>query len=726
MSANKNIDRICVAVTICAVLFTVLFMNGERFGIQKIVDKDSEYYDGDEYFTENDMNGNWDTSDATVITLEGDSAVVRGNGAYVNGSEVVITGAGRYLVSGTLTDGKLDVDAYDSSKVFIMLDGVDITCSDDAAFRVERAEKVFLTLAEGSVNSFTSGETYSDEALEDNTGGTLFSHDDLTINGSGSLEITASYKHGIDANDEFVVTGGTITITCPEDGVHVNDSIRLCNADITVNAGDDALHCDKEIIVTSGKILINECYEGLEAPYIEVSGGDITIYPEDDGFNANGGTSLMGMGGGMPGGNGGGPGGVPGQRDSENQEDPGQQTQGTGEDPGKQASETQEGSEKPDAGSPTDAENERESERMGATSENPGAGDKENDGGSAGADISDSEEETPRIVISGGTITIINETGRDADGLDSNGDILITGGDIRVSLTNSGSNSAIDYGSESGGVCEITGGTVIACGSYSMAEHFDTTSTQCSALYNFSDGAEDGTVFSLEDSDGNTLISWEVPCSFSSVNVSCPEMEQGGAYKIVIGDLEESITLDEVSASYGDASSSMFGGTMNFGGMQNRTGGMRHGGPGGRKGSGRSGDTSDQSGSEEGTGSQDKAAGMPEMPADMSEMPEMPTDMEGMPEIPSDMSEMPERPTDMEGMSPGENGDMQDRGGQGGGPGGAGPGGGFGESEETETQDVDTRISLSELTTEQKGMLAGSVAAVIVAIAAAVVYRRRR
>ena len=73
------------------------------------------------------------------------------------------------------------------------------------------------------------------------------------------------------------------------------------------------------------------------------------------------------------------------------------------------------------------------------------------------------------IWISSGTLTIVNQTGNDADGLDSNGDIYISGGDVRISLLNSGSNSAIDYASESGGVCEISDGTVAAAGSSQTA-----------------------------------------------------------------------------------------------------------------------------------------------------------------------------------------------------------------------------------------------------------------
>ena len=131
-------------------------------------------------------------------------------------------------------------------------------------------------------------------------------------------------------------------------------------------------------------------------------------------------------------------------------------------------------------------------------------------------DNSDEEDEETYIKISGGDLTIINDSGQDADGIDSNGDIIITGGNIRVSLVNNGNNCALDCASESGGVAEISGGTIVACGNYSMAEQFDRSSSQVSLLYTYSEGAAAGTRVALEDKKGNVLIEYEVPQAFSS------------------------------------------------------------------------------------------------------------------------------------------------------------------------------------------------------------------
>ena len=616
MSTHNKLDKICVVIVAVSLLLTVLFMNGESLGITMIVDEDAESYSGTTYFTTNDQNSDWDTEGATVITLTGDSAEITGNGAYVNGQEVVITEAGRYVVSGSLSDGKITVDAHNSSKVWILLDGVDINCSDDACIRVDQAEKVFLTLAENSVNTLTSGSTYSDTALQDGTDGAIFAHDDLTINGSGSLSVTAEYRHGIAANDDLVITGGTITIKAAADAIHANDSVCVKEAQITVDAGDDGIvtaneeengymyiesgtiditsvgdgihttgditiaggsitiaagddgiHSDQFVYIEDGEILINECYEGIEALIIDVSGGDITVYPEDDGFNANGGSSdMFGFGGGP---------GQGGMQGSSKEEGLGQDTmQGSSKEEGLE----QDGSDPVDMSSNGDSNGQMEQ----TTEEQPPSIDVEEEKSTetAAEEIKSSEmpaeEEETYISISGGTITIINDSGRDADGLDSNEDIRISGGTIYISLLGTGSNCAVDYGSESGGVAEITGGTIIACGASSMAEGFSSTSTQASILYNTSTVADEGTTLALEDEEGNILLSWDVPCSFSSALISCPEMQVGNSYQVVIGDSAEEITLEEISTSYGDAQSGMTGGDMG--------GGMQHGGdiqPGG-------------------------------------------------------------------------------------------------------------------------------------------------
>ncbi len=541
MSTHKNIDKICVIITILAVIATILFMFGKRLGIQAVVDEDSEAHEGTADFTAKDLDGDWDTSTATVIKLSGTEVSVSGTGAYSNDGSVYISAAGDYVISGNLTNGQIVVDTDQSSKVRIMLDGVSIYCEDDAALRIDQADKVFVTLAEGSTNSLESGSEYSEASLEDNTGGAVFTHDDLTINGSGALTITASYKHGIDANDSLVITGGNITVTAPGDGIHVNDDMRVCNADITLQAADDAITVGNSFMIESGSVYADGCYEGIEARTIEIRGGDIELYPEDDGLNANGEVARTGFGKTA---------GAVGSEDIGSGEDTsGNENKGSGLGIGSSE----------DIGS------------VVGTGPGEDADSSKNTASVADSGEEDSEDGETWIHISGGNLTVVNDSGRDADGLDSNGDIIISGGTVRISMTGTGSNNAIDWGSESGGVCRIDGGDVIACGGSSMAESIDTSSAQCVIMYIHNDGAEAGSEAGIRDSSGNTVMSWEVPCSYSVVYFSSPELKQSESYTVYLGSHEDSVTIEETSAAYGDELAGGFGGGFRggFGGGSN-------------------------------------------------------------------------------------------------------------------------------------------------------------
>ena len=674
MATHKYIDKLCVIITLLSVLITVLFMNGERFGLQIAVDQDSEAYSDSEYFTEQDQNGGWDTSSAVQITLDGTDAAISGSGAYTYDGNVVIGQTGRYVISGTLTDGSIIVDAQDASKIYILLDGVEVYCSDNAAFRVDQADKVFLTLAEGKANHFSGGKTYSDEALDDGTKGTVFAHDDLTINGSGSLTIESEYKHGIAANDDLVIVDADITVDAAADAVSVNDSIRTKNAtmqleaeddgiavthedgyfyiesgkmdiksggdaihaagdvtvaggEISISAADDGIHSDTAIAVSDGAIKIEKCYEGLEALTIDVSGGEIAVYPEDDGFNANGGSGDMMMQGPPPDMQQGGGFGQTANTDG----NVSSQTANTDRDASTQTAKTDGNASSQTANTDGDASTQtaktdgnastqtaktdgNTSSQTANTDGNTAAQTANSDGnastqtaktdGNAALQTADTaqyqehsgnrmqnqnpdqsrlqnrdqmqnqnrtqnqsqsqnkdqEEEETYIHISGGRITIINETGMDADGLDSNGDIEITGGTIFVSLQGGGSNNAVDFASENGGKATISGGTLIACGGAGMVEAFDSSSKQCVILYNLTETTEAGSLLQLKGANGKTLLSDEIPCGFSSANISCPDIEVGQTYTLTMGSTTEEVTIEETSSTYGATQTQRMGG----------------------------------------------------------------------------------------------------------------------------------------------------------------------
>lgn len=287
MSSSKYIDKICIIVTVLALVFTALFMSG-CLPIEAMAGADGT----DEYFSYYDLNDEYDASSCTKITLSDDETAISGNGAYVSDGDVYITLGGNYILSGELSDGSVIVNAPENAKVRLLLNGVQINCSDTAALYVEQSDKTVVTAADGTENTISGGADFDENSKID---GAVYSKSDLSLNGGGTLNVNAEYKHALVCNDDLVITSLTLNATAPQDTVHANDSVRIKEANINLTAGDDGITVSNDdstdyLYIASGNIVINECYEGLEAADITIDGGKIIVYSEDDGFNS---MSLM-------------------------------------------------------------------------------------------------------------------------------------------------------------------------------------------------------------------------------------------------------------------------------------------------------------------------------------------------------------------------------------------------------------------------------------------------
>lgn len=277
--------------------------------------------DTSDMFTDRDLNPAYDKAEEIVLSDSGSTSTSKN--VYVEGNTITINKEGIYHITGSLSDGMIIVDSDKTEKIQLVLEGVTIHSDASAAIYVRQANKVFVTLAMGSVNELSSGESYV--AIDDNNiDAVIFSKDDLTLNGSGALNITSPAGHGIVSKDDLVITGGDYYITAKRHGLAANNSVRIADgayeinveedgihADdsddsstgfvyiedgiFNINAGDDGIHGTINIKVAGGSIDIPTCYEGIEARVVEVAGGNINIVSGDDGINAAG-ASMEGGG----------------------------------------------------------------------------------------------------------------------------------------------------------------------------------------------------------------------------------------------------------------------------------------------------------------------------------------------------------------------------------------------------------------------------------------------
>ncbi|NDL67135.1 carbohydrate-binding domain-containing protein [Anaerotalea alkaliphila] len=233
-----------------------------------------------------DLESGWSPEAATSIAGTGTSWEVEGSGVELRDSQAVIVAGGTYVVSGVMEDGMLLVDAEDAATVRIVLNGAELKSASDAPIYVKNAEKAILTLEEGTLNRVEDGTTRPEETEEMETaGGAIFSNDDLTINGTGSLTVQGNYKHGVEGDDAVLVTGADLEITAVKDGINVNDLFALKEGSLAITAGDDGIHSDGALVVDGGVLAVEESQEGLEGALVVVNAGDIRVRSADDGIN---------------------------------------------------------------------------------------------------------------------------------------------------------------------------------------------------------------------------------------------------------------------------------------------------------------------------------------------------------------------------------------------------------------------------------------------------------
>lgn len=237
------------------------------------------------------------------------------SGVSISGNIITITKEGTYVLSGALSEGQIVVDA-DSAKVQLVLDNADITCASSAAIYVKNADKTFITLAEGSENILMNTAEY--EAIDDNNiDAVIFSKDDLTLNGKGTLTINSEYGHGIVSKDDLKLVGGTCNITAKNHALSGKDSVRIAAGTYNLTSGKDGIHSenadDEEkgfVYIASGDFTIESTGDGIDASYVvQIDDGDFDITAGGGAENATktnnempGGGTGGNMGGGAPGG----------------------------------------------------------------------------------------------------------------------------------------------------------------------------------------------------------------------------------------------------------------------------------------------------------------------------------------------------------------------------------------------------------------------------------------
>ena len=254
-------------------------------------------------FSEEDVYSNWQNGTVTEITLADTGIQVEGLGASAQGQVLTITSGGTYVLNGTLSSGQIVVNSNDTNVVRLVLNGVEITCEDNAPLYVENAKKVVVSLEEGTTNRFIDGATYGTNTEEPDSA--IFSKDDLTFNGTGTLEVNANYQNGITSKDDLRIMEGTFIVNAVNHGIKGKDMVAIKDGNFKVNAGGDAIKSTEDVDQTKGFVNIEAGTFNLTAGQdgiqgetnVQILGGTYEIVTNGGSANGETHTQEMGMGG---------------------------------------------------------------------------------------------------------------------------------------------------------------------------------------------------------------------------------------------------------------------------------------------------------------------------------------------------------------------------------------------------------------------------------------------
>ncbi|MFI3249477.1 MAG: carbohydrate-binding domain-containing protein [Eubacteriales bacterium] len=542
----------------------------------------------EEFFSDRDYRTELDSDSPVTLTFSGNSITSDGDGVSISGSTVTITQEGTYILTGSLSDGQVLVEMEDdTAKAQLVLDGVSLSCSSAAPIHVANADKVFITMMEGSKN-FISAKISEDAEAD----GGIFSRSDLTLNGEGTLTIDVENGAGIVAKDELTITSGTYHITADDHGMDANDGIAIADGVFDITAQKDGLHCEHSTNLEKGNIyILNGTFtlkveqDGLDAGgFLEILDGifDITTCGGSDAapIKVAASNTNFGMQGGRPGMS------TTNQTfvvEGEEEDLPstkglksvgemrlfggtfildcyddsmhsdsilaifdGDYTLSTGDDAIHANWDTVISGGNIDILTCFEGIEGQRVYILGGIIDMY-AGD---DGINAASTSLDPNDSSISMNISGGQITI--DSNAEGDGLDSNGNILITGGAILISSTTDQRDTALD----SNGTSLITGGTFFATGSNSATlQNFDSGSTQGSILVQLS-AMQEGQI-TLTDSQGTVIADFMPVKAYQAVTLSSPDLVVGETYTLTMGSQTQTIVLDTLL--YGGGQSNMGG-----------------------------------------------------------------------------------------------------------------------------------------------------------------------
>lgn len=185
-------------------------------------------------------------SEYTAEIVLGATPSIKGANATADGTRVIISAGGDYMISGNTDDGQIFVDTATEEKVKIILNGVGISNTNGPAIMINEAKKCTVELMDGTASVLRDG---AKDKIND---GVIFSNDTLRIKGGGELYIYSNNAHGIASDDDVIIEGGTYEINSIKSGIFAHDDVTINDGKLLIRGGTNGIKSKGSININGG------------------------------------------------------------------------------------------------------------------------------------------------------------------------------------------------------------------------------------------------------------------------------------------------------------------------------------------------------------------------------------------------------------------------------------------------------------------------------------------
>lgn len=221
----------------------------------------------------------WQQEPYYILQFNMDSVISNAPSAAASSSRVVLSQGGTYLLSGTLEDAQLVLDAPAGETVRLVLRGVNMHFEHGPVILSKGTGTVVLVLEDGTENTITDGRTYLYTTAAAGQEAVVSTGGDLLITGEGSLSVQAAHNDAVCSRGTLCMAGGNVTVTAWRNGFIGEKSLTVSGGRLSATCGDTGLSA-------SGK--------KTGSGELTISGGVVTLFTGGNGAAASGVLSVTG------------------------------------------------------------------------------------------------------------------------------------------------------------------------------------------------------------------------------------------------------------------------------------------------------------------------------------------------------------------------------------------------------------------------------------------------